>query len=152
MLWQYNTGKENSKCHFHQGGGLKNTFHRARPQLGICKINETSFLPCNFQDVKSQVSGLSAHHKGCRAIELTPRCCMRKDTSCRRGSADEMLPPGPDQKSSALYVQLDIIQRDQRYKETTYGGCSRPNNGIKIGRVRLLSPKEVLTTHDQLGF
>lgn len=50
---------------------------------------------------RSHSYGLSAHHNGCNGIVRTPRCCIRNETSCRRGSADVIFPPGPLQKSSA---------------------------------------------------
>ena len=51
--------------------------------------------------VRSHTPGRSAHHSGWSEIAWTPRWRMRYATSWRRGSAVEMLPPGPVQKSSA---------------------------------------------------
>ena len=51
--------------------------------------------------MRSQAPERSAHHSGWSEIDFTPRVRKRYDTSCKRGSAVLMLPPGPVQKSSA---------------------------------------------------
>lgn len=66
--------------------------HEVECSSTFYKPLRTFFFKNSFvQEFKLQAWGRSAHHCGCNAIALTPRCTNLYLASCNRGNASELL-------------------------------------------------------------